>query len=63
MGGRFVVTGAQLGMLIAYSKLGCDKELRDTIKNITEEQFIFHSKRKIEEDVKILENETRRCMC
>ena len=50
MGGRYLVTGSQLGTLIALCKLdadGCNKLLNE----ITEKQFIGDSIDSIENDI------------
>jgi len=50
MGGRYLVTGSQLGTLIALCKLdadGCNKLLNE----ITEKQFIGDSTESIENDI------------
>lgn len=50
MAGRYLVTGAQLGSLIALCKLDAVK-CNDLLVEITEKQFIGNSNSSIAEDV------------
>jgi len=46
MGGRYEVTGAQLGMLLAFNSLGKQEEICDLLNKIIEEQQIIRRDRK-----------------
>jgi uncharacterized membrane protein len=51
MAGRYIITGVQLGMLLAIN----DKKSKDEIINsIIEKQFIYNSEISVEEDCKII---------
>lgn len=51
MGGRYLVTGAQLGTLIALCKLNADK-CNKLLNEITETQFIGDSNRSLKDDIR-----------
>ena len=53
MAGRYLVTGVQLGMLLAINS---KEEKEKIINNIIEEQFIANSGNDIKEDCKIIGN-------
>jgi len=52
MGGRYLVTGTQLGTLIALCKTDADK-CNEELNKIVEQQFIGNSKAELEEDLKL----------
>ena len=54
MGGRYLITGAQLGNLIALCKLDADK-CNHQINLIIEKQFLFDSKQAIDRDIQQLQ--------
>lgn len=51
MGGRYLVSGTQLGMLIALSGLGKTTEINKLVNEITEKQFVCSSSSSIEKDI------------
>lgn len=51
MGGRYLVTGAQLGSLISLCKLNAD-ECNKLLNEITEKQFIGESDELLRTDLK-----------
>ena len=50
MGGRYLVTGTQLGTLITLSKTDADKCNKE-LNKIIEQQFIGNSKAELEDDL------------
>jgi hypothetical protein len=52
MGGRYLVTGAQLGILISHIENKQDFEARSQIDNIIDKQHVGSSEDTIEFDVK-----------
>ena len=56
MGGRYLVTGVQLGMLKAQMNLNGSKDAEAQIQKILEEQFVGSSDQAIEIDVKKTSN-------
>ena len=56
MGNRYLVTGVQLGMLIALCKLDANK-CNEELNKIVENQMIWESKETLEQDVKRLRSE------
>ncbi len=55
MGGRYLVTGVQLGLLKAISE---DNDVHDLIEKIIDHQFVFHREswedKSIQDDVKLI---------
>ena len=51
MGGRYLVTGSQLGYLIALCKIDAD-ECNKKINDIVEQQFVGESNRSIDDDIR-----------
>lgn len=54
MGGRYLVSGVQFGMLLAYTKLGEREEALNLIHEILANQHTFESKAGLECDVESL---------
>jgi hypothetical protein len=51
MGGRYLVTGVQLGTLLALSKINADK-CNKLINELIEKQFVGESNRSIKDDIR-----------
>lgn len=51
MAGRYLITGAQIGMLIALLNSGCDEQMKATIRDIYENQWLGNSSKHISADV------------
>ena len=56
MAGRYLITGAQIGMLIALLNIGAEDQARATIREITEGQFLGNSERHVMQDVDEMSN-------
>ena len=56
MAGRYLITGAQIGMLIALLNAGADEQARATIREIYQDQFLGNSQRHISQDVDEISN-------
>ncbi len=56
MGGRYLVTGVQLGMLISHIKLNKLNDAEDQIQKIMDDQFVGNSDQDINLDVKKTSN-------
>jgi len=51
MRGRYLITGSQIGELIALIQVGESKDAMERLKNISDEQFLGQSKNEIKFDV------------
>jgi len=51
MGGRYLITGSQIGELIALIQVGETKDALERLKNISDEQFLGNSEQSIKFDV------------
>ena len=54
MGGRYVLSGVQLGMMTSLVRQGKKQAVFDQIEHIKEKQFIGHSSENLEDDAKEL---------
>ena len=51
MAGRYIITGVQLGMLLAYAKSGNSEDIEKLIDEIINNQFVGNSNKIIDVDV------------
>ena len=56
MAGRYLITGAQIGMLIALLNSGSDEQVAATLREIYQNQFLGNSERHIQLDVDEISN-------
>ncbi len=56
MAGRYLLTGAQLGMISGLAKSGDTKEIQDLIDTIQDEQYLRDSFYIVSEDIKDIRN-------
>ncbi len=56
MAGRYLLTGAQLGMISGLAKSGDTEEIQDLIDTIQDEQYLRDSFYIVSEDVKDIKN-------
>jgi len=58
MAGRYLVTGAQLGLIKGYAEVGKIRDLNELIADIVEKQFVGNTNNPVEKDVQkyLIEN-------
>lgn len=56
MGGRYLITGVQLGMIKALSQTGDIETIKKLYHEVYEKQHIANSNEDIKKDVQILQN-------
>lgn len=55
MGGRYLITGTQIGILTTITK---DEETKKILKKIMEEQFLYDSEQELQTDIKKIMRES-----
>ena len=55
MGERYLISGAQLGLFEAMSKINDSKKIKELVDKIIDEQFVGNTTNLIIDDVKVVE--------
>lgn len=56
MAGRYLITGSQIGMLIALMNAGAEDQVSATLREIYKNQFLGNSTRHVYKDVEEVSN-------